>query len=69
MCTSWQAGRHLQDIQVAMSLLLFSKQPKLEKHETLFQEGRWEILAQQFRRNNFALHSLTGQSILQVCPR
>lgn len=61
-----QADRHMEDVKVAMSLLLFNKQPKLEKHEALFSNERWEQLVQQFRRNNFALHSLAGQSILQV---
>eukprot|EP00041_Stephanoeca_diplocostata_P038482 m.1519052 g.1519052 ORF g.1519052 m.1519052 type:complete len:387 (+) comp25223_c0_seq3:165-1325(+) len=61
-----QAHRHLQDIQVAMSLLVFARQPLHDKHKEYFDENRWETLVQQFRRNNFALHSLSGQSVLEV---
>ena len=32
----------------------------------LFREGRWDDLVQQFRRENFALHQLNAQSILEV---
>eukprot|EP00035_Acanthoeca_spectabilis_P013527 m.252374 g.252374 ORF g.252374 m.252374 type:complete len:388 (-) comp15913_c0_seq2:4218-5381(-) len=56
---------HLKDIQVAMALLVF-KTPTVERHCELLAEERWDNLVQQFRRNIFALHSLSGQSILDV---
>eukprot|EP00040_Diaphanoeca_grandis_P040592 m.261933 g.261933 ORF g.261933 m.261933 type:complete len:387 (+) comp43822_c0_seq1:226-1386(+) len=61
-----QPERHMKDIQEAMSLLVFVKSRRLEKHEVYFSESKWDDLVQQFRRNNFALNSLPGQSTLQV---
>lgn len=61
-----QPDRHIKDIQEAMSLLVFIKSRTLSKHQAYFAEEKWADLIQQFRRNTFALNSLTGQSILQV---
>jgi len=57
--------RHLRDIQVAMGLLVF-KFPTFQRHFELLAEDRWDNLVQQFRRNIFALHALSGQSVLDV---
>lgn len=66
----FSADRHMSEIQSAMALLLFSSsssRPRPEKHKSLLADSRWEDLVQQFRRNNFVLHSLGAQSMMQVC--
>jgi macrophage erythroblast attacher len=34
--------------------------------QELFEESKWDDLVNQFRRNNFVLHSLTAQSLLSI---
>eukprot|EP00038_Savillea_parva_P004094 m.133994 g.133994 ORF g.133994 m.133994 type:complete len:277 (+) comp11373_c0_seq2:518-1348(+) len=57
--------RHLRDIQIAMGLLVY-RQPTTPEQAEMLAEDRWDGLVQQFRRNIFALHSLAGQSVLDV---
>jgi len=54
------------DIHKPMALLAFKPDSRCPRYEGYFREDRWNDLVQQFRQENFALHQLNAQSILEV---
>ncbi|XP_065071862.1 E3 ubiquitin-protein transferase MAEA-like [Rhopilema esculentum] len=54
------------DIHKPMALLAFKPESHCARYEGFFRKDRWENLVEQFRRENFALHQLNSQSILEV---
>eukprot|EP00794_Sanderia_malayensis_P005592 gene5592-6281_t len=56
----------IPEIQKTMALLAFKPDCKSPRYQELFNNNRWEDLVQQFRNENFALHQLNCQSVLEV---
>eukprot|EP00118_Oscarella_pearsei_P010096 m.60521 g.60521 ORF g.60521 m.60521 type:complete len:411 (+) comp34934_c0_seq4:22-1254(+) len=56
----------LGEMQSAMTLLAFSDGTQCPPYKKLFDEGRWSLLVEQFRQDNFSLHQLNGRSLLSV---
>ncbi|KAK9722802.1 GID complex subunit containing RING finger motif [Basidiobolus ranarum] len=57
---------NIKEIQQAMALLAFKPDTKCQPYKKLFDENRWEHLMDQFRNDNFSLHSLTSEPLLSV---
>ncbi|EGD81767.1 hypothetical protein PTSG_02480 [Salpingoeca rosetta] len=57
------AQQHMDTINKAVGVLVF---PQQHASQELLSEERLEDLVQQLRRNNFALHSLTAQSVFDA---
>ncbi|KAJ3020137.1 GID complex subunit containing RING finger motif [Thoreauomyces humboldtii] len=62
---AWQST-HMRQIQQAMALLAFAPDTTCQPYSTLWDESRWEILIDQFRADNHALHNLTSQPLLTM---
>lgn len=60
------AERHMPNIQVAMTLIVFSGNPSSAKHKQFFASERWDDLIKLFRNNNFVINSLASQSLLSI---
>lgn len=52
--------------KTVMTLLAFKPDTQIKKYRDLFEETRWDLLVDQFRRENFALHQLNNQSMLEI---
>ncbi|ORX98890.1 hypothetical protein K493DRAFT_329233 [Basidiobolus meristosporus CBS 931.73] len=57
---------NIKEIQQAMALLAFKPDTKCQPYKKLFDENRWVHLVEQFRNDNFSLHSLTSEPLLSV---
>ena len=60
------ASKHIGDIQAAMALLVFPVDSIEETYKPLMSADRWSDLIQQFRRNNYVVHCLTAQPLLNI---
>ncbi|KAI8915347.1 CTLH/CRA C-terminal to lish motif domain-containing protein [Powellomyces hirtus] len=60
---AWQ-GVAMKSIQQAMALLAFAPDTMCEPYRELWDESRWDMLIEQFRSDNHALHNLTSQPLL-----
>ncbi|EFA81832.1 lissencephaly type-1-like motif-containing protein [Heterostelium album PN500] len=60
------ASTNMPEIQAAMATLAFKKDQQCSKYRPLFQEERWNDLIQQFKSDNYNLHSLTHHSLLNI---
>jgi macrophage erythroblast attacher len=49
-----------------MALLAFRPNTSCGIYKALFDESRWDKLVQEFKKNNYELHSLTSQSPLDM---
>ncbi|KAL2919779.1 GID complex subunit containing RING finger motif [Polyrhizophydium stewartii] len=63
--TPW-SDTHMREIQQAMGMLAFSPKTACGAYKALFDDGRWEMLTEQFRADNYALNSLTLQPLLHM---
>ena len=52
--------------KTVMALLAFKPNTQIKRYKELFDEARWDLLIDQFRKENFALHQLNCQSILEI---
>lgn len=57
---------HLASIQQVMALLAFPVTTEIECYKTLFDETRWDLLIEQFRKENYRLFQLASQSVFTV---
>lgn len=53
-------------IQHAMALLAFPSDTFCSPYQELYDQRRWDILIEQYRQDNFLLHSLTTDSLLSI---
>jgi len=52
--------------KTVMTLLAFRSDTQIKRYKELFEETRWNLLIEQFRKENFALHQLNTQSMLEI---
>jgi len=53
-------------LKTVMALLAFKPDTEVKRYKELFDETRWNLLVDQFRQENFALHQLSSQSALEI---
>ncbi|XP_002160860.2 E3 ubiquitin-protein transferase MAEA [Hydra vulgaris] len=52
--------------KTVMAILAFKVDTEVKRYKDLFSDTRWDLLVEQFRKENFALHQLDSQSIMEV---
>ena len=52
--------------KTVMAILAFKADTQIKRYKDLFSETRWDLLVEQFRKENFALHQLDSQSIMEI---
>lgn len=60
------ADTHMNLIQHAMALLAFPSDTMCMPYMELYDKRRWQKLIEQYRQDNFALHSLPTESLLSI---
>ncbi|CAB3988064.1 macrophage erythroblast attacher-like [Paramuricea clavata] len=55
-----------EELRKIMALLAFTPETVCDRYKDLFNVNRWDDLAKQFKRDNFALHHLSSESTLSV---
>ncbi|EGC35819.1 hypothetical protein DICPUDRAFT_151775 [Dictyostelium purpureum] len=63
---SGHSSTNLKEIQQAMATLIFGKDTKCERYRRLLDSQRWSDLVNQFKTENFQLHSLSTRSLLDI---
>jgi len=55
------------EIQInVMALLAFKPDTQIKRYKEVFDENRWNLLVEQFRKEIFALYQLKSQSMLEI---
>ena len=52
--------------KTVMALLAFKPNTEIKRYKDLFDSTRWNLLMEQFRKENLALHQLSSQSTLEI---
>lgn len=52
--------------KTVMALLAFKPNTEIKRYKELFDPARWELLVEQFRKENLALYQLNTQSTLEI---